>query len=80
MLMLQEGNCLLLDEPTNHLDLESIESLQEALQEYQGTLVFISHDRAFIDAVATRVLVLEDGSVTDWRGNYSDFRASRGLH
>lgn len=79
MIMLQEANTLVLDEPTNHLDLESIEALQEALAEFTGTLIFVSHDRAFVDAVATRAIVMGDSGITDWRGNYSDFRASRGL-
>ncbi len=83
MVMLQEANTLILDEPTGHLDMESIEALQEALEEYQGTLVFVSHDREFIDSLATRVIVLEDGkpgqapTLTDWRGSYLDFRRSR---
>jgi ATPase subunit of ABC transporter with duplicated ATPase domains len=80
MIMLQQANLLILDEPTNHLDLESIESLQEALQEYAGTLIFISHDRAFVDEVATRALVMTDGGITDWRGNYSDYRIAQGLN
>ena len=81
MVMLQQTNCLLLDEPTNHLDLESIEALQEALQEFPGTLVFVSHDREFVDQVANRVLVMTDDGIEDWRGNYltSDFRLARGL-
>ena len=79
MLMLQEPNVLVLDEPTNHLDLESIEALQEALTEYPGTLVFVSHDRQFVDAVATRALVMTNDGVEDWRGNYSDYRAAKGM-
>lgn len=79
MLMLQEANVLVLDEPTNHLDLESIEALQESLCEYPGTVIVVSHDRAFVDAVSTRALVLGDGEIVDWKGNYSEYRASRGL-
>lgn len=79
MLMLQEANVLVLDEPTNHLDLESIEALQEALTEYPGTVIFVSHDRAFVDAVSTRALVLSADGNVDWKGNYSEYRASRGL-
>ena len=80
MLMLQEANLLILDEPTNHLDLESIEALQEALAEFKGSVVFVSHDREFVDQVADRVLVLsDDDGITDWRGTYSDYRASKGL-
>ena len=82
MVMLQEANVLVLDEPTSHLDMESIEALQEALEEYQGTLIVVSHDREFIDSVATRVIVLEDGAdgkpkLTDWKGNYREFRLTR---
>jgi ATPase subunit of ABC transporter with duplicated ATPase domains len=84
MVMLQEANVLVLDEPTSHLDMESIEALQEALEEYQGTLVVVSHDREFIDSVATRVIVMEDTDsgkpkLTDWKGNYRDFRLAREL-
>ena len=73
MVMLQRRNVLLLDEPTNHLDLEAIEALQEALVEFPGTIVFVSHDRQFVDAVATRVLVMGADNIEDWRGNYSDY-------
>jgi ATPase subunit of ABC transporter with duplicated ATPase domains len=85
MVMLQEANTLILDEPTSHLDMESIEALQEALEEFTGTLVVVSHDREFIDNVAGRVWVLEDGpegappKLTDWRGTYAAYRASREL-
>ncbi len=79
MVMLQEANVLVLDEPTSHLDLESIEALQEALEDYQGTLVFVSHDREFVDDLATRVIVMDDKGITDWKGAYRDFRAARGL-
>ena len=79
MVMLQEANVLVLDEPTSHLDLESIEALQEALEDYQGTLVFVSHDREFVDDLATRVIVLDEKGLTDWKGAYRDFRAARGL-
>ncbi|MFW5860415.1 MAG: ABC-F family ATP-binding cassette domain-containing protein [Planctomycetota bacterium] len=79
MVMLQGANCMILDEPTNHLDLESIEALQEALEGYDGTLIFVSHDRQFVDSVARRVLVMHEGGIEDWRGNYSDYRAAKGL-
>jgi ATPase subunit of ABC transporter with duplicated ATPase domains len=79
MVMLQEANTLFLDEPTNHLDLESIEALQEALGEYTGTLIFVSHDRQFVDQLATRALVMSDQGIIDWRGSYSDYRAAKGL-
>ncbi|MBA3938910.1 MAG: ATP-binding cassette domain-containing protein [Planctomycetes bacterium] len=84
MVMLQEANVLVLDEPTSHLDMESIEALQEALEEYQGTLIFVSHDREFIDAIGNRTIVMEDGDdgmpkLTDWKGNYREFRLAREL-
>ncbi len=84
MVMLQEANVLVLDEPTSHLDMESIEALQEALEEYQGTLIFVSHDREFIDAIGNRTIVMEDGDdglpkLTDWKGNYREYRLAREL-
>ncbi len=78
--MLGRHNVLLLDEPTNHLDMESIESLQFALEKYQGTLVFVSHDREFVSGVASRILeVLPNGKVEDFIGNYDDYLAYRGV-
>jgi ATPase subunit of ABC transporter with duplicated ATPase domains len=80
MVMLQEANVLILDEPTSHLDLESIEALQEGLEDFQGTLVFVSHDREFIDTLSTRTFIFDDdGSFTDWKGNYQAFRLARDL-
>jgi ATPase subunit of ABC transporter with duplicated ATPase domains len=79
-LMLGRHNVLMLDEPSNHLDMESIESLQLALDKYQGTLFVVSHDREFVNAIATRVLeVLGDGSVTDFKGTYDEYLTSQGL-
>ncbi|MEK9811704.1 MAG: ABC-F family ATPase [Bordetella sp.] len=79
-LMLERSNVLVLDEPTNHLDMESIESLQLALEKYQGTLFFVSHDREFVNAVANRILILKgDGSFIDFKGSYDDYLSSEGL-
>ncbi len=77
MLMDDKINLLILDEPTNHLDIQSREWIEEAVEEYEGNLLFVSHDRYFIDRFATRVWVLEDGQVTDFRGSYGEYRAAR---
>jgi ATPase subunit of ABC transporter with duplicated ATPase domains len=78
-LMLGRHNVLLLDEPTNHMDMESIESLNIALDKYEGTLVFVSHDREFVSSLATRVLELKDGEVIDFRGSYEEYLTSQGI-
>jgi len=79
-LMLGRHNVMLLDEPTNHLDMESIESLQFALELYKGTLIFVSHDRQFVSGLATRIIeILPDGQIIDYQGNYDDYLASRGI-
>jgi ATPase subunit of ABC transporter with duplicated ATPase domains len=78
--MLERSNVLLLDEPTNHLDMESIESLQLALEKYQGTLFVVSHDREFVNAVANRIIIMKgDGSFIDFKGSYDDYLSSEGL-
>ena len=79
-LMLERSNVLVLDEPTNHLDMESIESLQLALEKYQGTLFVVSHDREFVNAIANRIIILKgDGSLVDFKGSYDDYLSSEGL-
>ncbi|NYT36601.1 ABC-F family ATPase [Allopusillimonas soli] len=79
-LMLGRHNVMLLDEPTNHLDMESIESLQYALELYKGTMVFVSHDRQFVSGLATRIIeILSSGEIIDYQGNYDDYLASRGI-
>jgi ATPase subunit of ABC transporter with duplicated ATPase domains len=78
-LILQRPNVLLMDEPTNHLDMESIESLNTALDLYQGTLVFVSHDREFVSSLATRILELTPSGVVDYAGDYEDYLANQGL-
>ena len=72
-LMLRKDNLLLLDEPTNHLDMDSREVLEAALEGYPGTILAISHDRYFINRFATRVMVLEQGGVKEYLGNYDDY-------
>jgi ATP-binding cassette, subfamily F, member 3 len=76
-LMLDDAGLLLLDEPTNHLDIPAQEMLEEALQDFEGTIVFVSHDRYFIDAIATRLWSIENGAVTLHLGNYSDLERRR---
>jgi ATP-binding cassette subfamily F protein 3 len=73
-LMLQPRNLLALDEPTNHLDIPGCEVLEEALTDYDGTLLIVSHDRYFLDRIVTRILHVEGGVVEQHLGNYSDFR------
>ncbi len=70
-LMLQSANLLMLDEPTNHLDIQSAEVLEESLEDYNGSLLMISHDRYFLDNVATRIVELADGKLTEYLGNYT---------
>jgi ATP-binding cassette subfamily F protein 3 len=72
-LLLRPANLLILDEPTNHLDVEACEILEEALREYQGTLLFVSHDRAFINALATRLVDVDHGRLEDHLGNYDAY-------
>jgi ATPase subunit of ABC transporter with duplicated ATPase domains len=70
---------LLLDEPTNHMDMESIESLNIALDKYAGTLIFVSHDREFVSSLATRILEIKEDRIIDFQGNYEDYLKSQGL-
>ncbi len=77
-LMLRRDNLLVLDEPTNHLDLEGREALMQALQDYAGTLIVVSHDRHFVSAVATRILALGPGTVEDFVGRYEGYLAKQG--
>jgi ATP-binding cassette subfamily F protein 3 len=72
-MLLQPSNFLLLDEPTNHLDLRAKDVLLEALEKFTGTVVFVSHDRYFIDQLATRVFEVADGAVHVFPGNYEDY-------
>src|SRR6201986_5622198 len=72
-MLMMPGNFLLLDEPTNHLDMRAKDVLLTALQEFNGTVVFVSHDRYFIDKLATRVFEVADGAVHVFPGNYEDY-------
>jgi len=72
-LMLKQPNVLVLDEPTNHLDMESIESLNLALDNYAGTLLFVSHDREFVSSLATRIIELTPTGIVDFHGTYDEY-------
>ena len=77
MLMDEKVNFLILDEPTNHLDLDSREWIEEAVEDFAGTLLFVSHDRYFIQRFATRIWTLENGAISDFRGDYEAYQAWR---
>ncbi len=74
MLMKDEINLLILDEPTNHLDIASREWIEEALENYEEALIFVSHDRYFVNRFATRIWALEDGCIKDFRGTYEEYK------
>jgi len=76
-LMMMDPNVLILDEPTNHLDMEAIEALNLALENYEGTLIFVSHDREFVSSLATRVIEIKDQQLVDFQGNYEEYLASQ---
>ncbi|MFT5520256.1 MAG: ATPase subunit of ABC transporter with duplicated ATPase domains [Enterobacterales bacterium] len=78
-LMMQKPNVLIMDEPTNHMDMESIEALNLALANYEGTLVFVSHDREFVSSLATRVLDMKEDGIVDFEGSYDDYLISQGV-
>jgi ATPase subunit of ABC transporter with duplicated ATPase domains len=78
-LMMHKPNILIMDEPTNHLDMESIESLNTALENYPGTLLFVSHDREFVSSLATRIIELSAAGVVNFSGNYEDYLHSQGV-
>jgi ATPase subunit of ABC transporter with duplicated ATPase domains len=75
-LMMQKPNVLVMDEPTNHLDMESIEALNLALENYPGTLIFVSHDREFVSSLATRIIELSPTGITNFSGTYEDYLKS----
>ncbi len=76
-LMMSEANVMILDEPTNHLDMESIEALNQALANYDGTVIFVSHDREFVSSLATRVIEIKDKKIHDFQGSYEEYLASQ---
>lgn len=76
-LMMMDTNALLMDEPTNHLDMESIEALNLALEHYDGTLLFVSHDREFVSSLATHIIEIKDKQLVSFKGTYSEYLASQ---
>ncbi|WP_299267355.1 ABC-F family ATPase [uncultured Psychrosphaera sp.] len=78
-MMMALPNILLMDEPTNHMDMESIESLNMALEQYDGTLMFVSHDRQFVSSLATRVIEIKKDKIIDFKGTYEEYLASQGV-
>ncbi len=78
-LIMNSPNVLLLDEPTNHLDMESIESLNLALEHYEGTLIFVSHDREFVSSLANRIIEIKDNKLNDFIGTYDEYLASQNI-
>jgi ATPase subunit of ABC transporter with duplicated ATPase domains len=78
-IMMQKPNVLVMDEPTNHLDMESIESLNGALENYAGTLIFVSHDREFVSSLATRIIELTPQGVVNFSGSYEDYLRSQAV-
>jgi ATPase subunit of ABC transporter with duplicated ATPase domains len=70
---------LLMDEPTNHLDMESIESLNLALENYLGTLLFVSHDREFVSSLATRIIEITPTGIVDFKGSYEEYLSNQGI-
>ncbi len=78
-LILQQPNVMVMDEPTNHMDMESIEALNYALENYPGTLIFVSHDREFVSSVATRIIELKPDGIADFTGDYENYLQSQGV-
>jgi len=68
------NNCIILDEPTNHIDIQTKEVLETALKEYKGTVIFISHDRYFINKLANKILYIENKTIKEYIGNYEDYK------
>ncbi|NNL94338.1 MAG: ABC-F family ATPase [Xanthomonadales bacterium] len=76
-MMLQEYNVMIMDEPTNHVDIEAIEALNLALEHFEGTLIFVSHDREFVSSLATRIIEIKDHKLVDFHGTYEEYLASQ---
>ena len=78
VLLLQQANFLILDEPTNHLDISARETLEEMLSEFEGTILFVSHDRYFMDRIATRIWAIGEDTIQQYLGNYTDYQRQIG--
>jgi len=78
VLLLEQANFLVLDEPTNHLDIHARETLEQMLTDFDGTILFVSHDRYFMDRIATKLWIVEDGGITTSLGNYTDYQRTLG--
>jgi len=76
-MIMQDHNVLIMDEPTNHMDMEAIEALNLALEYYEGTLIFVSHDREFVSSLAERIVEIKDQKLNDYQGSYDDFLATQ---
>ena len=76
-LMLEDINVLVMDEPTNHMDMESIEALNNALYKFDGTVIFVSHDREFVSSLATQIIEIKDKQLNHFDGNYEEFLAHK---
>ena len=76
-MMMSDANVLILDEPTNHLDMESIEALNQGLAKYDGTIIFVSHDREFVSTLATRIIEIQDQTMINFHGSYDEYLASQ---
>ncbi len=76
-LMMADMNVLIMDEPTNHMDIEAIDALNNALKNFEGTLIFVSHDREFVSSLATRILEIKDHDIIDFQGTYNEFLADK---
>ncbi|MGB5444800.1 MAG: ATP-binding cassette domain-containing protein, partial [Psychromonas sp.] len=76
-LMMQDINVLVMDEPTNHMDIEAIDALNDALKVYQGTLIFVSHDREFVSSLATRIIDIKDKKLVNFQGTYDEYLANQ---
>ncbi|MCU7880193.1 MAG: ABC-F family ATPase [Candidatus Thiodiazotropha sp. (ex Lucinoma aequizonata)] len=79
-LIMTDSNVLIMDEPTNHLDMEAIEALNLALEHYEGTLIFVSHDREFVSSLATRIIEIKNNKLNYFQGSYDEFLTSEELH